>query len=368
MRQVFGTSAEIESSLKTAGVRAVDAKALAARAKPYVWLFTALVDDEAEIPLGATKIGGSPDLSVTMTWPWRPPYPDHEQRIAEIRAHADNMNGEDLAAIQAETLEEFRKLLPPDQFEGLPEAFAKVDLSQFNLDGIAEGTQRTSEPAPLAFIAQVDLVEVWRAGPVDPDIPREGRLLLFYDIDQRPGGYKPTDTTGARLIYDLTSAEGLRRVEPPSELAELIEEATLPAQSCVLIGAISPPFYGSPDWDACSLREMSDETVRNWWSDITADGHDHRIGGHPLQIQGDMQTTCALVSNGLDLGDGTAWKSKAAQRLKPDAVNWVLLMQIASDEEADMMWGDVGNLYVWIHRDALRARRFEEARVILQCY
>jgi len=32
------------------------------------------------------------------------------------------------------------------------------------------------------------------------------------------------------------------------------------------------------------------------------------------------------------------------------------------------MWGDVGNLYVWIHRDALRVRRFEEARVIMQCY
>jgi uncharacterized protein YwqG len=33
-----------------------------------------------------------------------------------------------------------------------------------------------------------------------------------------------------------------------------------------------------------------------------------------------------------------------------------------------MTWGDDGDLYVWIHRDALRARRFEEARVIFQCY
>jgi uncharacterized protein YwqG len=81
-----------------------------------------------------------------------------------------------------------------------------------------------------------------------------------------------------------------------------------------------------------------------------------------------MQTECALVSNGLDLGDGTAWNSEAAQRFKADAVNWVLLMQIASDKDAGMMWGDVGNLYVWIRRGALRARRFEEARVIFQCY
>ena len=76
-------------------------------------------------------------------------------------------------------------------------------------------------------------------------------------------------------------------------------------------------------------------------------------------------TECALVRQGLG---PNAWNSKAAKRLKSDAANWLLLLQIASDDRAGMMWGDVGNLYVWIHRDALRARRFEEARVVMQCY
>jgi uncharacterized protein YwqG len=128
-----------------------------------------------------------------------------------------------------------------------------------------------------------------------------------------------------------------------------------------------PPHFGSPDWNACEIKARAEKTVENWWYKVTRDGHDHRFGGHPLQIQGgDMQTECALVSKGLDLGDGTKWNSKAAKRLKSDAPNWLLLMQITSDKHAGMMWGDVGNLYVWIHRDALRARRFEEARVILQ--
>jgi uncharacterized protein YwqG len=278
------------------------------------------------------------------------------------------MDARDMAAIQAQTLEDFRKLLPPDQFEAAAAAFAQVDMNQFKLDDLVEATRRTADPAPLAFIAQVDLAEVWRAGLVDRDILREGRLLFFYDVGQRPGGYKPMDIAGARIIYDTTPAEGLKRLLPPPEVVELADDAVFPALRCVLHGAVSPPFYGSPDWDACSLKENSDETVRDWWNDVTADGHDHRIGGHPLQIQGDMQTECALVSKGLDLGDGTAWTTEAAQRFKPDAVNWMLLMQIASDEEGDMMWGDVGNLYVWIHREALRARRFEEARVVLQCY
>jgi uncharacterized protein YwqG len=368
VRKVFGSISDIEGSLRAAGVRAADAAALAGRAKPYVWLDTAPVEDEGEISLGGTKIGGAPDLPVAMPWPWRPPYPDHDQRLVEAQSGADEFNARDLMAIQAETLEEFRKVMSPEEFEAVAAAFAQVDMGQFNVDHVVESTRRTAEAAPLAFIAQVDLAEVWRAGPVDPDIPREGRLLFFYDIDQRPGGYKPGDVAGARVIFDLTPVDYLKRANPPAELAELADEAVFPAQACVLRGAISPPFHGSPDWDACELREKSDETVRNWWSEMTRDGHDHRVGGHPLQIQGDMQIGCALVSNGLDLGDGTAWKSEAAQRLKPDAPNWVLLMQIASDEDADMMWGDVGNLYVWIHRDALRARRFEEARVSLQCY
>jgi len=33
-----------------------------------------------------------------------------------------------------------------------------------------------------------------------------------------------------------------------------------------------------------------------------------------------------------------------------------------------MMWGDNGQLYVWIRREDLIARRFEAARFILQCY
>src|SRR5687768_16135112 len=118
MRTLFKTTAEIENSLRAAGVRAADATALAARSKPYIWLETAEVDDEAGIALGATKIGGTPDLPVTMSWPWRPPYPDHEQRIEEMLVGVALFNPQDTMAEQAATLEEFRKLLPPDESEG----------------------------------------------------------------------------------------------------------------------------------------------------------------------------------------------------------------------------------------------------------
>jgi uncharacterized protein YwqG len=32
-----------------------------------------------------------------------------------------------------------------------------------------------------------------------------------------------------------------------------------------------------------------------------------------------------------------------------------------------MGWGDEGQLYLWMRRDDLRARRFDRARLVLQC-
>jgi Domain of unknown function (DUF1963) len=196
MRTLFKTAAEIDGSLRAAGGRAADAMALAAGSKPYIWLETSDVGDEAEIALGATKIGGTPDLPVTMPWPWRPRYPDHAARVEAAQAGVDLLNPQDMAALQAETLEELRKQLPSSVAESFAIESAKVDYSNFNFDFLVEDARRTAEPAPLQFIAQVDLADIWLTGPVDPDIPREGRLLLFYDTDHRPAGDRAADITG----------------------------------------------------------------------------------------------------------------------------------------------------------------------------
>jgi hypothetical protein len=59
MRKVFKTAAEIDGSLRAAGVGVADAMVLAARSKPYIWLETAPVDDEAEIAFGRDQDRGN---------------------------------------------------------------------------------------------------------------------------------------------------------------------------------------------------------------------------------------------------------------------------------------------------------------------
>jgi uncharacterized protein YwqG len=51
------------------------------------------------------------------------------------------------------------------------------------------------------------------------------------------------------------------------------------------------------------------------------------------------------------------------------AGEWELLLQLDSHEnEAGMMWGDMGRLYFWINRADLARRDFGQGWQLLQCY
>ncbi|MBR1235647.1 hypothetical protein JQ611_26810 [Bradyrhizobium sp. AUGA SZCCT0182] len=133
------------------------------------------------------------------------------------------------------------------------------------------------------------MAEVRLTGPVDPDIPREGRLFFFYDTDHRPAGDKPGDITGARLIYDLTPVDSLKRASPPAELWAHKQTAGFRPQRCALHAGMWPPYFGSPEWNACEIKARAEKTVQAWWYEVTRNGHDHRFGGH---IRSRFRATC----------------------------------------------------------------------------
>ena len=80
-----------------------------------------------------------------------------------------------------------------------------------------------------------------------------------------------------------------------------------------------------------------------------------------------MQVECQLVTNGLYCGDSTGYQDPRAKDLRDGAAEWRLLMQIDSQDEADMMWGDMGRLYYWIKHSDLLAHDWELSWLILQC-
>ena len=111
--------------------------------------------------------------------------------------------------------------------------------------------------------------------------------------------------------------------------------------------------------------ETYDEGYYEWPGRISG----HQIGGYPRPVQGDnMELECQLASNGVYCGDSKGYKSEEGKRLAPGAKDWKLLLQFASDDDLDVMWGDVGYLYFWIRRQDLEACDFSRVWLILQCH
>jgi uncharacterized protein YwqG len=303
------TSLDIKAALLDVGLSERSARNIARLSKPSVALRSRPADREDAIPLGATKIGGRPDLPASVPWPWREPYVDAEDRGKYSR----------------------------------------------------EVGRAAARACPLSFVAQIDLAEVAAAGPTDPDLPSEGRLLLFYDVLERPWGLQPSDLNGSRLIYDLSpSAELIRQEVPDDPVLSQFGPLAIRCEPC-----LSPP---SPAYEeAFDLVEEDEfDDWSQWHEDNDENGH--RVGGYPSQLQDDMASQCVVMAHGF-ASDALLDESAIGHiDVVAESKEWVFLFQIASEEEQDMMWDDLGLLYVWIRRSDLKARRFEKAQLILQCY
>ena len=94
----------------------------------------------------------------------------------------------------------------------------------------------------------------------------------------------------------------------------------------------------------------------------------HRMLGYADLVQGDMRVEAQLVSHGLYCGDETGYNDPRAADLAEDADQWELLLQIDTDDNVGMQWGDCGRIYYLIRRDDLVARHFDDVWLALQCY
>lgn len=215
-------------------------------------------------------------------------------------------------------------------------------------------------PAPLGFIAQIDLGAVPR---VDDSLPDSGWLYFFYDRYCEPWGFDPADRGCSRVIYTNCDRRSLIRSEPPSD-ADL-DHMTHPCQveawpELTLPGYLPEMEYGTLAYEA--YHEICDC--------LTASGVPtyHRLLGHPQLIQNPMELECQLASNGVYCGAPSHYQGEEVKRLEGGAADWRLLLQIDTDEDGPgWMWGDVGRIYFWINQQDLAARRFANVWLIFQC-
>ena len=220
---------------------------------------------------------------------------------------------------------------------------------------------------PLSFVAQIDFAELHAVSALD-GFPSTGRLLFFCDAFDWPWG-EQEDQARAHVIFTQAPRERLERKPFPPAFDEPLAKELMPRgygfkprrlRPMAWLLPPRPAFIGQYDWPDWTVAD--DEACRQFWYAVYArwpetfglDGQAeiHQMGGIALSIQEPVETACAQYA-----GEGPA-----------SADDWQLVLQIDSDIEAGMEWGDSGRLYVCARKQDLGAARFDRCWTILQCY
>ncbi|MCC6669567.1 MAG: DUF1963 domain-containing protein [Planctomycetes bacterium] len=214
----------------------------------------------------------------------------------------------------------------------------------------------------LTFLGRISLKELQAAQDVDW-LPQDGALLFFYDTEEQPWGFDPKDRGCCSVLCVPDNA--------PAHAASDGARSDVEYFPRIHVGFRRIDSVPSTHRDLVLALDLTDEEAETFWraqDQVHSGLPRHQIGGFPYPVQGDyMELECQLVTNGLYCGDSTGYEDPRATQLQAGAKSWRLLLQLDTDDDADMMWGDCGTLYFWVREDDARQGCFENVWLILQC-
>ncbi|MBC6469687.1 DUF1963 domain-containing protein [Actinomadura alba] len=225
----------------------------------------------------------------------------------------------------------------------------------------------------LGFVALIDCGRL-PLDRLDIALPDSGTLLFFY-FDPEDGYFDPEYPPRAVEGRNPETLAGARVIHIPAGVPTTERAAPADIDPYDHVPLTAELISTGPDWEHPALRAA----VRALSDDDRAfmNGHgnsdpfrmalskppqlpQHRIGGYAYPVQGAVELDVAATQLGGGTPvDDTAWEKEARR--------WTLLAQIDTDDEAGMMWGDVGSLYWLIKPEDLAAGRFDAASFTWQC-
>jgi len=263
------------------------------------------------------------------------------------------------------------RIRPSIRLHTQPVALGDLELGATRMGGVPDLPPDVEWPqggnAPLAFIAQVRLNDI-RSLDRDSLLPPAGWLCFFYDSVDQPWGYDPTHRDGWRMLYFDVPADSLRRATVP----ELPKDSVF--DPCSVAAEAEDTFPDSSALITEGVFEHMSEDFNayfDFFNEYTAGRRAcrHRLLGNPDAIQGEMRLSCQFASNGLYCGNPSVFDDPRAEALATGADDWILLLQVDSDEDGPgWMWGDCGRLFCWIRKQDLAQRGFGHVWVVLHCY
>jgi uncharacterized protein YwqG len=193
---------------------------------------------------------------------------------------------------------------------------------------------------PISFLCQLNL------SVVTLDKSDEDQLLHFFfdgrDMLMENQGDSSQWKVSCCKIADASPSAAPKELSKDEIFLERFlqasEEQTFPSLDRIL--QLAPINYIE--------RELYEKTVDKWY------GKDpiHRTGGHPQNVQCDMQEECSAARSDTTRADD----------------KWHLLLQVDSDSKLKMEWLDGGRLYFWICERDLREKKFANVWCILQSH
>lgn len=269
----------------------------------------------------------------------------------ELKKHFKNsIRFKNSIKIELEELEESEMKIGTSKMGGRPDLPKNIDwFNSFN------------SQKPMAFICQINFADI-KALDLENKLPENGILYFFYDAVEMPWGFDPKDWEGKKVYYFDGNLDELERKSPPHDINE---ECLFSSAKMNFDKQLDVPDLSS---DLIDIK-LNDDDYDNYIAlKEEFDGIHNKILGHSNNIQNGMELECELVTNGLYCGDSSGYKDPKRKELEKNVSNWELLLQIDSNEEQGMLWGDSGRLYLWITQENLKARKFEESWLVLQCF
>lgn len=221
---------------------------------------------------------------------------------------------------------------------------------------------------PLSFMAQINLKDV-AVHDTENLLPKTGVLSFFYEQVSMTWGFDPLDKGSAKVYYFPDETElSLREFPLNIDKESIVPELALTFNKKISLPDFSSYPYKDSDLDWDEYYECRSELG----SDFDEWGESTKLLGYPDVIQSPMEEECERVSRGYRCGSSEDYQ-KVPQRelldIKEKANDWILLFQMGtiSAYGFELMFGDCGHIYFWIRKSDLKACKFDDVWLIMQC-
>jgi len=239
------------------------------------------------------------------------------------------------------------------------------------------------QDSPMAFVAQVNLADI-AAYDEEGHLPHSGLLSFFCAVDGTGAGVMqaPGDPLSWMVSYFDDDLGTLIRLPPPTELPERLHfpachasfspEPTLPdveSREIVGLGLSEPERHAyinvQTGADVGYLSAMNHHLL----------GFPYCLGGSPfivgyLKAHGIPNPYTTIEGRSLNLQELQDKREELQDQWRSLQHNaeseWRLLLQVYSNEEAEMDWGGGGVLHFCIPKEALSGRNFDRSWVEMQ--